>query len=634
LKQGIKTLISGQYISRKYFVYIVELGNLLLFFSVACYILHFISTNKKADVKLASIGCAMLVASFIALVYAFISSDFSVASVVNYSHSNKPLIYKISAAWGNHEGSMLLWLVVLAIFHLGLCLITRNNLAIRIHAVIIGLFWVYVVFLSSPYLRLDPPALEGQGLNPILQDPLLVIHPPMLYLGYVGSATLAALAMAYALRFKPEQDMEVYFAYFKLVRPIALLLWLLLSAGVALGMYWAYRELGWGGFWFWDPVENASLIPWLFLSALLHIKREHYLLWLIVLPLPFLTSVLGTFMVRSGLLDSVHSFASDPNRGVFILIILIGYALLYTSLLLLKWRQFSSYATTLDNGKGQSFNNILLFSQSTMNITMAVITLVGSYLPVIWLIYLEKTAATPSLGAGYFYHAVAPLMVGLFAGFGLWMRLKHWQWLLAGLITIVCGIYYEVLNEALWYIFCSIIAGISIINLFKRCKLGLALIHIGAAISLIAIVMAVFFEQVRVINVLEGANNTHQLMLNHKVKLLAIEHSATKQYLQITLNMQLSDNNGDSDSHETIAPALRFYPVGDKLTQEVYVKSGFYGDLYFSIAQGAEFDLSKKSWLVRVQYKPAMWGLWLGIIITIIGGSLRLKRKFTLLTSS
>ena len=280
--------------------------------------------------------------SYAALTAAYLTSDFSVQNVVEHSHTSKPLIYKISGVWGNHEGSMLLWVSILALFGALVALNPRavpfalRTSALAIQGGITAAFQLFILITSNPFRRLVPSPAEGQDLNPILQDPGLAIHPPLLYLGYVGFSITYAFAMAALI------DGRLDAVWARAVRPWALLAWSFLTLGIAMGAYWAYYELGWGGFWFWDPVENASLMPWLAGTALVHSivvmeKREALKVWTVLLAiLTFSLSLLGTFLVRSGVLTSVHSFAVDPGRGVAILMILIAFV--GGSLAIFAWR--------------------------------------------------------------------------------------------------------------------------------------------------------------------------------------------------------------------------------------------------------------------------------------------------------
>ena len=310
---------------------IVELGHFAL---VLALVVAAVQTTvplwgaRRNDVRLLLVAApaalaqlALLAVAFAALTTAYVTSDFSVANVWSNSHSAKPLIYKISGVWGNHEGSMLLWVLILALFG-GLVAVFGNNLPLRLRSTVlavqgsIGLaFLMFMVATSNPFLRIYPVPLDGQGLNPVLQDPALAFHPPFLYAGYVGFSTAFSFAIAALLEGRTDA------AWARWVRPWTLTAWMFLTVGVAMGSWWAYYELGWGGWWFWDPVENASFMPWLAGTALLHSalvmeKREALKVWTILLAiLTFSLSLIGTFLVRSGVLSSVHAFAVDPQRG-------------------------------------------------------------------------------------------------------------------------------------------------------------------------------------------------------------------------------------------------------------------------------------------------------------------------------
>ncbi|HRE19765.1 MAG TPA: heme lyase CcmF/NrfE family subunit, partial [Rhabdaerophilum sp.] len=269
--------------------------------------------------------------AFASLTHAYLTSDFSVANVFQNSHTLKPLIYKWSGVWGNHEGSMLLWALILALFGAAVALFSRRlpddmlGVTLAVQSMVASAFMAFLIFTSNPFLRLANPPFEGRDLNPILQDPGLAIHPPLLYLGYVGFSIVFSFAAAALILGRVDA------AFARMVRPWTLVAWVALTAGIAMGSYWAYYELGWGGYWFWDPVENASLMPWLTGTALLHSaivmeKREALKIWTILLAvITFSLSLLGTFLVRSGVLTSVHAFAVDPERGLFILFILIVF---------------------------------------------------------------------------------------------------------------------------------------------------------------------------------------------------------------------------------------------------------------------------------------------------------------------
>jgi cytochrome c-type biogenesis protein CcmF len=351
----------------------------------------------------------LVVLSYSALTCAYVNSDFSVANVVMNSHSTKPLIYKISGVWSNHEGSMMLWVLIL-VFFAALVALRGGGMPERLLASVLSIqgaialaFLIFIVLTSNPFLRLGDPPPDGQGLNPILADPGLAIHPPLLYLGYVGFS----VAFAFAIGALIHGRIDAVWARF--VRPWTLLAWIFLTLGIAMGSYWAYYELGWGGWWFWDPVENASLMPWLMGTALLHStivmeKRDALKVWTILLSiLTFSLSLLGTFLVRSGVITSVHSFASDPGRGLFILgilIVFIGGGLLLFALRASALRQGGLFSPVSREG-ALVLNNLFLAAS-----TVAV--LVGTLYPLV----LETFSGSKiSVGAPYFNLTAVPLFI-------------------------------------------------------------------------------------------------------------------------------------------------------------------------------------------------------------------------------
>ncbi len=331
---------------------IAELGHFSLILALAMAVLTLLTVavgTRRHDQALLQVAIpgsisqfALVLLAFAALMHAYVTSDFSVANVYQNSHSLKPLLYKIAGVWGNHEGSMVLWVLILAAFGASVAFFGSNlpielrSLVLATQAAIATSFLTFIVLTSNPFQRLDPAPIEGLGLNPVLQDPALAFHPPFLYLGYVGFSMAFSFAVAALI------DGRIDAAWARWVRPWTLAAWMCLTLGIAMGSWWAYYELGWGGWWFWDPVENASFMPWLLGTALLHSavvmeKREALKVWTILLAiLAFSLSLLGTFLVRSGVLTSVHAFAVDPERGVAILMILALFV--GGALALFAWR--------------------------------------------------------------------------------------------------------------------------------------------------------------------------------------------------------------------------------------------------------------------------------------------------------
>src|SRR5690554_279033 len=349
--------------------------------------------------------------AFGALTWAFVVSDFSVALVAQSSHSSKPLLYKVTGVWGNHEGSMVLWVLILTLFGAVLAGFGRNlpptlaSRALAIQGLIGFAFLAFILFTSNPFERLVPAPADGNGFNPLLQDPGLAFHPPFLYLGYVGFSVTFSFAIAALIEGRVDP------AWARWVRPWTLAAWGFLTIGIALGSWWAYYELGWGGWWFWDPVENASFMPWLAATALLHSaivveKRETLKNWTILLAiLGFGFSLLGTFIVRSGLLTSVHAFASDPERGVFILMIFAFF--MGAALTLFAWRgpvmEAKGVFATVSRESALVLNNVLLAVASF-------VVFVGTMWPLVAEMFFDRTL---SVGPPFFNAAFTPFMVAL-----------------------------------------------------------------------------------------------------------------------------------------------------------------------------------------------------------------------------
>src|SRR5210317_1122972 len=400
---------------------ITELGHfaLILAFLVACVQavapLVGAQTNRYnlmvLAIPAATAQFLLLLGSFAALTYAFVVSDFSVRLVVLNSHSLKPMLYKVSGVWGNHEGSMLMWVTILALFGATLAWF-GSNLPMRLKALTLSVqgalgvaFLAFLIFTSNPFLRIFPIPFDGQDLNPLLQDPGLAFHPPFLYLGYVGLSMSFSFAVAALL------EGRIDAAWARWVRPWTLAAWMFLTVGIALGSWWAYYELGWGGFWFWDPVENASFMPWLFAAALLHSaivveKRESLKSWTILLAiLAFGYSLLGTFIVRSGVITSVHAFANDPERGVFILAIFVIFV--GGALVLYAFRASAMEArgvfSFVSRESALVANNILLAVSSF-------VVFIGTIWPLISELFFDRKL---SVGAPFFNAAFTPFMIAL-----------------------------------------------------------------------------------------------------------------------------------------------------------------------------------------------------------------------------
>src|SRR3546814_680625 len=421
---------------------IPELGHFALILALAVAVvqgsLPAIGAARQSDSLMAVAGPAAVAqfllvgTAFLSLMYAYVVSDFTVANVVENSHSAKPMLYKVTGVWGNHEGSMVLWILMLAGFGAAVALFGRSlpatlkARALAVQAWIAAGFLAFTVFTSNPFLRVFPPPADGNDLNPLLQDPGLAFHPPMLYAGYVGFSMAFSFAIAGLIEGRADA------AWARWVRPWALTAWIFLTAGVALGSWWAYYELGWGGWWFWDPVENVSFMPWLLGTALLHSaivveKRDTLKVWTVLLAiLTFSFSLIGTFIVRSGVLTSVHAFATDPERGVFILALLsvaIGGSLILFAVRAPLLKPGGLFAPVSREGR-LVLNNLLL-------VTATVTVFLGTMYP----LFLEAVSGDKvSVGPPFYNATFVPLMSPLVAAMAVGPFL---QWKRADLMGVI-----------------------------------------------------------------------------------------------------------------------------------------------------------------------------------------------------
>jgi len=596
----------------------------------------------------AAFGCVAL--AFAALTAAYLSSDFSVANVWQNSHSAKPLLFKVTGVWGNHEGSMLLWVLILALFSALLVGFGGNlpaSLRARVLAVqgwIAAAFLLFILLTSNPFARVVPAPLEGQDLNPILQDIGLAIHPPLLYLGYVGFSVAFSFAVAALLEGRTDA------AWARWVRPWTLAAWLFLTVGIAMGSYWAYYELGWGGFWFWDPVENASFMPWIAGTALLHSavvmeKRGALKVWTVLLAiLTFSLSLLGTFLVRSGVLTSVHSFASDPTRGVFILGILTAF--IGGSLALFAWRapemkQGGLFAPVSREG-ALVFNNLFLVAATAT-------VLIGTLYP---LALDAVTGQKISVGAPFFNLTFAPLMVPLLLAvpFGpllAWKRgdlpgaaqrlgVAMLATLAAVVVTLLAAGAEGVLASlgiglGAWLIFGSLTdlaertalfraaPGTSLARLLglPRSALGTALAHAGVGITVIGIVGATAFQTETIAAVKPGES----VEVGGRTLLFQGMSPVTgPNYREERAQFLVSSGGADP---VPLAPAKRFYQARQMATTEAAIRTTGFSQLYISLGDARPDGAVA----VRASYKPLVTLIWLGAIVMALGGALSLTDR-------
>jgi cytochrome c-type biogenesis protein CcmF len=598
----------------------------------------------------ALMGLLFVALAFAGLVAVYMQSDFSVALVQAHSHSAMPLLYKVTGVWGNHEGSMLLWALVLSIFSTLIAAFGANlpeRLRARVLSVegaIAAAFLLFILATSNPFARLEIPPAEGRDLNPILQDIGLAVHPPLLYLGYVGFSITFAFAAAALIEGKIDA------AWARWVRPWALAAWTFLTLGVAMGSYWAYYELGWGGFWFWDPVENASLMPWLAGTALLHSalvveKRDALKVWTVLLAiLTFSLSLLGTFLVRSGVLTSVHTFASDPTRGVFILAILvffIGGSLALFALRAPALKQGGIFAPVSREG-ALVFNNLFLS-------TAAATVLVGTLYP----LALEAvTGEKISVGAPFFDRTLGPLLLTLafIMPFGPMLAWKRGDLLGAAQRLTLAALAAFVLAAITLYstaggpllaavgLFVAIFAIVGALSelsdriaLFRepfsasfrrafglpRSAFGTALAHMGVGITLLGIVTEAGWSEEKILALKNG----------DRVAIAGFELDFKGIVKRDGPNWR--DDVGRFEVRRggiviaVVEPAKRTYLVASRPTTEAGIATFGFGQLYISL--GDPMDGGAVS--ARIYWKPLVMLIWLGAVVMALGGALSLSDR-------
>ena len=639
---------------------IIELGHftLVLAFMVALvqatlpmWGAHRHDTRLMALADTAAIVQFLLIAtSFVALTYAFVTSDFSVRLVVLNSHTAKPLLYKFAGVWGNHEGSLLLWVLDLAAF--GACAAWfGGNLPAPLKARVLAVqgaigvaFLAFMLLTSNPFLRLELPPMNGEDLNPLLQDPGLAFHPPFLYLGYVG------LSMSFSFAVAALIEGRVDAAWGRWVRPWTLAAWIFLTIGIALGSWWAYYELGWGGFWFWDPVENASFMPWLIAAALLHSaivveKRESLKAWTILLAiLAFGFSLIGTFIVRSGVITSVHAFANDPERGVFILLILALFMGGALSLFALRAGKLDSKGVfaMISRESALVANNLLLA-------VSAFVVFIGTIWPLIAeLVWNRKL----SVGQPFFDAAFPPFMVilALILPIGAmmpWKRAEIARTLRPLRAAFVLALSLGILVYAVqtgrsalgpvgaalgaWVVMGALIdlaqrtgrgsigARLSRLARLPRADWGKATAHCGLGVTLFAVAAmnAWVTEDIRVVKIGEAFD-----LGAYQVTLVAVRDLQGPNYSSSMAEMQVTKAGA---AVATLFPEKRYYPVADMPTTEAAILQGVTRDLYLVIGDAQDGG----GYAVRSYIKPFADWIWGGAMLMALGGALSLTdRRF------
>jgi cytochrome c-type biogenesis protein CcmF len=582
----------------------------------------------------------MILLAFACLIYAFMNNDFSVLNVAENSNASLPMIYRVCASWGSHEGSILLWALMLSGWGLVVACFSKN-LPSFVLARTLGVMGfissgtlLFTIATSNPFLRILPPALNGRDLNPLLQDPGMIIHPPMLYMGYVGTSVVFSLAIAALLSGKLDSS------WARWSRPWITTAWCFLTLGIALGSAWAYYELGWGGWWFWDPVENASFMPWLLGTALIHSlavteKRGGFKMWTALLAiLTFSMSLLGTFLVRSGVITSVHAFATDPTRGIFILVflaILIGGSLTLFALRAPRASIGESFDTVSKDSMLLANNILLLVSAFTV--------LLGTLYP---LILDALGLGKISVGQPYFNAVFIPLMAPALFLMGVgpitkWRSAKpielatQLRWALA--ITVITSAI-AALTMRSWTaligfgLFIAIwIVSATINNLIARLRLhpqglltgfkiqpmsyyGMVIAHLGVAVFVFGVTMVTGFEEEKDLRMQAGSTSElagYQIRFDGVKEVLGSNYTAAQGQITISKNGQVLT---------VMQPEKRKYFSSEMLMTEAAIYSKVSGDIYISMAE----PVSMTEWGVKVQYKPFVSWIWAGAFLIALGG--------------
>lgn len=603
------------------------------------------SAQATALAQFALVGVA-----FAALMRSFIVSDFTVVNVVQNSHSLKPMLYKVAGTWGSHEGSLLLWVLILAGFGAAVAVFGRNipealrARTLSVQAWIALGFISFMVFTSNPFDRVFPAPLDGNDLNPLLQDFGLAIHPPLLYVGYVGFSIVFSFAVAALIEGRVDP------AWARWVRPWTLAAWTSLTAGLGLGSWWAYYELGWGGWWFWDPVENVAFMPWLLGTALLHSaivteKRDTFKSWTILLAiLTFSLSLLGTFIVRSGLLTSVHAFAVDPERGVYILGLL--FVSIGGSLALFAWRAPSMEGGGLfapvSREAGLLINNLLL---ATATATVLFGTLYPLFLEAIT---GDKISVGPPFFNASFIPITLPLLIVMAVGpFLSWKRadlkgvLSRFKAVLVLVFIAALVIWYLTqggpvlavlaMAIALWLLLATAQEWISRVKLFKpdawarirrqpRASHGMTLAHIGIAVLVMGATGSSAWKEDVVVFASEG---TQVQLAGFDMTFEGIEQQRGPNYIAQVGTLTVRKND---EFVTTLYPERRFYPAAGSSTTESAIRQTLAGDLYVSMAEPAA-EGAAGQWTLRVLYEPLVNFLWIGTMLLVFGGGMSLSDR-------
>ena len=618
-----------------------NLGNITLFFSVflSLSIIFTLSQNLKEKssiiykkiYQLCMFQSILIFFCFFILVSAFVISDFSLITVYQNSHTLKPLLYKISGTWGNHEGSLLLWLIILIFFSFLFLVYSKNHpknyriyTLITQNILILG-FLFFLLFNSNPFSLLSPIPREGLGLNPILQDPALAIHPPLLYLGFVGSSIYFSAAIGSMLANYSGNSFAVS------IKNWVLLSWSFQTIGILAGSIWAYYELGWGGFWFWDPVENASLLPWFVMTALMHSilvleKRNLFYFWVIILCiLTFILSVTGTFLVRSGILNSVHTFASDPSRGVYILLFLSF--LIFASIFIL-FKKFTVNNYKINSNSKETF----VLVNNWFMIFYLVTVLIGTIYPIFTEVLIDHKV---SIGPPFYNAVIIPVVIlflifmsigpqtkwikNKFENLDLIIRIFIASVLINILITYFFKSYSLISNFIIISSFFLIIS--SILDLYKiiqkkRFDLSRAISHLGFGLLILFIGLNHNFSIEEDFNLKVGEKKEFG---QYSIEFKDLKLKDFKNYKAVIGEFKIKNEK----SRLSLYPEIRVYNYPETLTYEASIRSGLLKDYYITMSNIDRSDYYN----IKFQKKPFMIWVWISVITISLGGFIRLFKN-------
>ncbi len=618
-------------------------GNLLLFLNIFLSIAIIYSALRclkisgklipKIIYQISTLQSTLIIICFFTLVTAFIVSDFSLITVYQNSHSLKPVFYKIAGTWGNHEGSLLLWAIILTIFSFLFLVFNKDHpkdfriFTLIVQNILIVGFLFFILFNSNPFSALSPIPKEGLGLNPILQDPALAIHPPLLYIGFVGSSIYFSAAIASLITNYSNKS------FTHSIKNWVLISWCFQSLGILVGSIWAYYELGWGGFWFWDPVENASLLPWFAMTALFHSlivfeKRGLFYFWVIILCLlTFILSVTGTFLVRSGILNSVHTFASDPTRGIYILLFL---TLMIFSSIFLLFKKYKKENYDLNPNSKETF--ILVNNWFMMFYLLTV--LLGTIYPIFTDVLTENKI---SVGPPFYNIVILPVVIIFLLVMAVgprvkWIKekfenIKNYLFILLGAILINFLIFYffksySILSNLIIIsaIFLIISSLLDTFKSFKNKKIDYAQSISHAAFGLLVLFIGLnhIFSIEKDYNIKLGETKNFK---DYSIKFQNLELKEFSNYKAIIGELEIS--NIKTNKKNVLKPEIRIYENPQTLTYEAAIKTNFLRDYYLTMSN---IDRSEY-YNIKFQKKPFMIWIWISVVMVSLGGFLRLFKN-------